>query len=304
MSAVLPVLLMGYLRLMIAARYLSADFTLKRMEASELERAERLYQKIARRLKEIEQLERAGKMSFRERLRHRVLIKQQYGAELDDLRSCAQHLRASINRLRSRPIRRLRHWIHVLSLRYALSGSLTSYFMILAPVTAFIYFSEQPLWARELTSSIDPLVFWTAIDAHLIYTNGIISGLAAVMTLVLYLARREKLYSDHQTQTKVLEEFASTNPDRLLHEDEQIDTPYAEDAPSIEPAYNDSWFAILGLSPTATIDEVKEAYKTKIKQTHPDRLQGMAATIQKLAEAETKKLNAAYEEALMLKRTS
>jgi curved DNA-binding protein CbpA len=71
-----------------------------------------------------------------------------------------------------------------------------------------------------------------------------------------------------------------------------------EDAPSVEPGHSDSWFAVLGISPSATLDEVREAYKRKIKQSHPDRVQGMAANIRSLAESETKRLNAAYQEAL------
>jgi DnaJ-class molecular chaperone len=59
-----------------------------------------------------------------------------------------------------------------------------------------------------------------------------------------------------------------------------------------------SWIEILGVSETATVEEVKEAYKALIKQNHPDRVQGMSPAFKELAEAETKKINAAYREAL------
>jgi curved DNA-binding protein CbpA len=52
------------------------------------------------------------------------------------------------------------------------------------------------------------------------------------------------------------------------------------------------------VSPSATIDEIKEAYRLRIRQNHPDLVQGMATIFRKLAEDETKKLNAAYEDAL------
>jgi DnaJ-class molecular chaperone len=52
------------------------------------------------------------------------------------------------------------------------------------------------------------------------------------------------------------------------------------------------------VSETATVEEVKEAYKALIKQNHPDRVQGMSPAFKELAEAETKKINAAYREAL------
>ena len=44
---------------------------------------------------------------------------------------------------------------------------------------------------------------------------------------------------------------------------------------------------------------IKDAYKALIKQSHPDRVQGMSPIFRKLAEAETKKLNAAYRHALL-----
>jgi len=56
------------------------------------------------------------------------------------------------------------------------------------------------------------------------------------------------------------------------------------------------------LARAMTIDEIKEAYKLKIKQNHPDRVHGMAPMFRDLAEDETKKLNAAYEEGLMMIR--
>jgi curved DNA-binding protein CbpA len=63
-----------------------------------------------------------------------------------------------------------------------------------------------------------------------------------------------------------------------------------------------SWFDVLGLSPSATIEEVKEAYRVRLKQNHPDRVHGMSPLFKTLAEAETKKLNVAYEEALAVLR--
>ena len=45
--------------------------------------------------------------------------------------------------------------------------------------------------------------------------------------------------------------------------------------------------------------EVKEAYKVLIKQNHPDRVHDMSPAFKTLAEAETKKLNAAYRQALL-----
>ena len=55
---------------------------------------------------------------------------------------------------------------------------------------------------------------------------------------------------------------------------------------------------MLGVPPAAAIDDIKQAYKVLIKQNHPDRVHGMSPAFRELAEAETKRINAAYREAL------
>ena len=118
LTMVLPALLVGYARQ--ATRRMSADFSLRRLEAFELDRAEAQYRKISQRMAEIDRIAKSGTGSFWKRLRHRAEIMQQYRAELEDLRANARHLRASIILFRRRPIRRLRSWVHMISSRFAL----------------------------------------------------------------------------------------------------------------------------------------------------------------------------------------
>jgi DnaJ-domain-containing protein 1 len=59
---------------------------------------------------------------------------------------------------------------------------------------------------------------------------------------------------------------------------------------------------VLGISSSATIDDVKQADKALVKQNHPDRVCDMSPVFRELAESETKKINAAYAEALMCLR--
>jgi hypothetical protein len=292
---VLPILWAGYLRL--ATRRLSPDFSLRRLEAFELDRAEAVYKRISQRLSDIEQVARAGTGGFLDRMRHRARIRQQYADEIDDLRACANHLRASIVRLRRRPIQRLRSWVHAISARFAFSSSLASYLTILVPATVFIYFAEQPLWAQELASLIEETLVWKPFDQRLLYVNGITAGVVIMLAPALYALQRARLYRDHRTQAKVLRDFAVADPDQLIHDDTPKYT-LVEDLTAVELNNSDSWYAVLGLSPAATLDDVRNAYRTKIKQTHPDRVSGMAPAFQELAEAETRKLNAAYTEAL------
>jgi hypothetical protein len=296
LTLVLPVLLVGYARQ--ATRRVSADFSLRRLEAFELDRAEAQYRKVCHRMSEIDKLARGGTGSLWKRLRHRAEISHQYRAELEDLRTSARHLRASIVLFRRRPIQRLRSWVHVISSRFAFASSLASYLTILVPATVFIYFSEQPLWAQDLATTLETAMIWKPFDERLLYVNAITSALVLILAPFLYATRRVKLYSDHRTQTKVLRDFAGADPD-LLVKDDAPSTAQVEDPFGPELNGSDNWCAILGLSPTATADEVREAYKAKVRQSHPDRVHGLAPAFRELAEAETKKLNAAYEEALV-----
>jgi hypothetical protein len=187
------------------------------------------------------------------------------------------------------------------SSRFAFSYALTLYFVILALLLASVYYSEQPATPEELTTDFETLLIWKSIHEHLLYANGIASGLVALATPVFYFVRRTGLHIDEGAQIRLLKEFANTDPDRLIsrRQDSKPNESPPQQPTSEELPPDRSWFSVLEVSPSATVDEIKEAYKLKIKQNHPDRVHGMAPMFRDLAEDETKKLNAAYEEGLM-----
>lgn len=92
-------------------------------------------------------------------------------------------------------------------------------------------------------------------------------------------------------------DLADIGPTDSIYES---DTAGREDFAAVadEIESHEDWIRVLGVSASATVDEVKEAYKRLIKQNHPDRVQGMSQAFKKLAEIETKKINAAYRQAL------
>jgi DnaJ-domain-containing protein 1 len=55
-----------------------------------------------------------------------------------------------------------------------------------------------------------------------------------------------------------------------------------------------SAYEILGLSPSASVLEIKTAYRKRVKECHPDLFAGMDQQAKVLAERWTKALNAAY----------
>ena len=58
-----------------------------------------------------------------------------------------------------------------------------------------------------------------------------------------------------------------------------------------------TWWKVLKVSKDASAEEISRAYRDQIARSHPDKVQQLSQGIQKKAEVETKRLNAAYEEA-------
>lgn len=54
-------------------------------------------------------------------------------------------------------------------------------------------------------------------------------------------------------------------------------------------------YDVLGIEPTATSDQIKEAYLYKVNILHPDRLAAMTEKIRRMAEKDLIRVNVAYE---------
>ena len=69
-----------------------------------------------------------------------------------------------------------------------------------------------------------------------------------------------------------------------------------------EAAAQCDWWSVLEVPPHATGDEIRSAYRHKIRQCHPDRVAGLAPDFIELAKRHTQALNAAYAEAVQVCR--
>jgi DnaJ domain len=51
------------------------------------------------------------------------------------------------------------------------------------------------------------------------------------------------------------------------------------------------WWEVLEISERSTFEDVKAAYRAKIKECHPDKVMGLAREFQELADRKTKEIN-------------
>lgn len=80
------------------------------------------------------------------------------------------------------------------------------------------------------------------------------------------------------------------------------DYEFDEEPNNDDPIENEAWNDVLSVSPDASDEEIKTAYREKIKLYHPDLVSGLGDKLKIVAEQEAQKINAAKEEALARQR--
>lgn len=88
--------------------------------------------------------------------------------------------------------------------------------------------------------------------------------------------------------------FAPDNSTSASEEDLERDKATSAPFPEFE---NEPWHRVLGVSANASADEIKAAYRNRIKDYHPDSVAGRGQKIRDVAEAESRKINIAYDQA-------
>jgi hypothetical protein len=297
---VLPGLLLGYARKALALRHTRPEFSLRRSEALELDRAVRLYEDVRNRLKTLENEGERSKSLWEGLLRQDGIERD--NDEVDDLHAHAQFLREAIVRLKRRPLQRLRSWMHLISSKSALGRGLAAHVVGFALLLVIFRGPEQPAWADEVTTGARTVLAWYPFDARLFYANAVATGFSAAAVPLFYLARWIGLRREYGYEFNTFKALARSDPGQLF---DQLDiaeagADAATGADTNEAGADEAWQDVLGLPSSATIEQVKEAFKRLVKQNHPDRLHDMSPALRTLAETETKRLNAAFRQALVI----
>jgi hypothetical protein len=150
-----------------------------------LQRAVLLYGKVAKRRKEIDRERRPVEPGWRARWRSRARFRKKFGKELEELEIYARDLRSTILRLRRRPIRHCKRWIHVISAKPVV-GALACYSLALAALVVFCHYAEPPPSTLGISIRFDTFLLWQPLEGRLLLLNWMAANLVAVAVPVFY----------------------------------------------------------------------------------------------------------------------
>ena len=246
---VLPGLLLGYARQALAVRHTRPDFSLRKSESLELERAVRLYEGICRRIKTLENQSEHPQGFWHDLLRRHATIEPD-SDELEDLQAHAQLLRETIVRLKRRPLQRLRSWVHLVSSKSALGRGLAAYVVGFTLLLVAFHGPEQPAWADEVATGARNVLAWYPFDARFFYANAVATGFAAAAVPMFYLARWLGLRREYGCEFCTFKELARSDPGQLVDQMDfvEADANARSGADSTDAGADRTWFAVLGLS--------------------------------------------------------
>jgi DnaJ-domain-containing protein 1 len=118
-------------------------------------------------------------------------------------------------------------------------------------------------------------------------------------------SRREKPELEIKRRPSGQREFSKEQqpPRQQQHKQDRLGAGWRQQGQQIAKRSNEAgWWSDLGVSPDASIDEIRQSYLRKIKEYHPDRVAWLAPELLEASERRAKTLNAAYTEAIRQRR--
>lgn len=101
--------------------------------------------------------------------------------------------------------------------------------------------------------------------------------------------------SDPGTQEANNQKQSEAAEDKFSENFRQNDTSW--EPPPEQPKYT-PWYKVLGVSEHASAEEIKKAYRSLIRQYHPDKVDGMAPDVRELCVQKSAEINTAYEKGM------
>jgi DnaJ-domain-containing protein 1 len=103
---------------------------------------------------------------------------------------------------------------------------------------------------------------------------------------------------------RIRRDRANTDENTASHASEATSRSEQGHGPRMRDDYwiRNHWDEVLEVQRHASLEEIKAAFREKIRQYHPDRTEGLAPELRSLAEMRAKELNAAYAWALRDRR--
>src|SRR5580704_3875134 len=236
-----PGLLACYVCYRLVTRQLRPSGSLGPLESIELERSLLLYAMASKRIAADHDRKRNAARRWRAGARR---DSSRPGEDAEDLTIYMHDLRSTIVRLRSRPIKRFKRWMHAVSVQSALGRALACYLAVMALVIAWFCCLQPILWTGGIDPGFKAYVLWQAVKGRLLLANWLAANVAAVAIPMLYAARRVALSRAHRTQIGVLRDFAGAGAEPSMQERQsQSDSAGPETSPAV--AAEGNWSAVL-----------------------------------------------------------
>jgi len=72
----------------------------------------------------------------------------------------------------------------------------------------------------------------------------------------------------------------------------------------IPPSQAMAWDSVLGVLESASVEEIRKAYRVLMSQYHPDKVASLGPDLRSLAERKSKEINIAYRQAMRVRGVS